>query len=187
MNHQNLVIFDFPILFEILSELENNLNFKIIKLDPKDFERFDEKKYENFVFLTKEEVPHITNQYIVKETPLVLSKLVEKLNIEFLKLNYKDQSNYKIGNYTLDLNAKILFKKDINLKLTEREIATILYLFQHAKPISIKELQLKVWDHKSILETHTVETHIHRLRKKIKEIFNDQNFILSSKEGYLIN
>ena len=46
---------------------------------------------------------------------------------------------------------------------------------------------MNVWDHKSILETHTVETHIHRLRKKIKEIFNDQNFILSSKEGYLIN
>ena len=61
------------------------------------------------------------------------------------------------------------------------------YLNKSKKPIKIKELQLNVWDHKSLLETHTVETHIHRLRKKIKEKFNDENFIKSSKEGYFIN
>ena len=71
--------------------------------------------------------------------------------------------------------------------MTEKEIATLLYLSKSEKPIGIKELQSNVWGHKSILETHTVETHIHRLRKKIKEKFNDQNFIISSKEGYSIN
>ena len=68
-----------------------------------------------------------------------------------------------------------------------QEINTILYLSKNKKSISIKELQIEVWDHKSLLETHTVETHIHRLRKKIKEKFNDENFINSSKEGYSIN
>ena len=104
-----------------------------------------------------------------------------------MKLQYKDQLNYKIRNYTLDINSKNFFIKDKSLRLTEKDIATILYLSKIDMPISIKELQLKVWDHKSLLETHTVETHIHRLRKKIKEKFNDENFIKSSKEGYFIN
>ena len=70
--------------------------------------------------------------------------------------------------------------------MTEKEIDTIVYLNKSKKPIKIKELQLNVWDHKSILETHTVETHIHRLRKKIKRKICDDKFIISSKEGYSI-
>ena len=73
------------------------------------------------------------------------------------------------------------------LKLTEKEIDTIVYLNKSKKPIKIKELQANVWDHKFMLETHTVETHIHRLRKKIKKKFGDDKFIISSKEGYLVN
>ena len=72
------------------------------------------------------------------------------------------------------------------MRLTEKEIDTIIYLSSSKKPINIKELQSQVWDHKSNLETHTVETHIHRLRKKIKDKFGDENFIISSKSGYLI-
>ena len=109
------------------------------------------------------------------------------MNVEFLKTNYKDQSSYEIGHYQLNLNSRNIIIKKKSLKLTEKEIDTILYLHKAKKPINIKELQLNVWDHKSILETHTVETHIHRLRKKIKEKFNDDNFIVSSKQGYLIN
>jgi len=109
------------------------------------------------------------------------------LNIKFLKINYKDQSNFKVGVYTVDLNSKNFFSKNKNLKLTEKEINTIIYLFKKKKAVSIKELQIEVWDHKSLLETHTVETHIHRLRKKIKEKFDDDNLIISSKEGYSIN
>ena len=137
--------------------------------------------------LTKEKVLNVNNQHILTKLPVTLSELIEKLNINFLKLQYKDQSNYKISKYSLDINSKNFFTKDKSLRLTEKEIATILYLSKFNKPISIKELQLKVWDHKSLLETHTVETHIHRLRKKIKEKFNDDNFIKSLKEGYYIN
>ncbi len=73
------------------------------------------------------------------------------------------------------------------MDLTEREINLIIYLNNSAKPVKIDALQKEVWGHGSKLETHTVETHIYRLRKKIKEKFNDENFIVSFKEGYKIN
>ncbi len=72
------------------------------------------------------------------------------------------------------------------LKLTEKEIDTIIFLSKNELPISVNELQEKVWGYQSKLETHTVETHIHRLRKKIKEKFFDDNLIISRKNGYQI-
>ena len=75
----------------------------------------------------------------------------------------------------------------LTLKLTEKEVNTIIYLLRNNKPISIKELQKTVWEYQSDIETHTVETHIYRLRKKILDKFKDDNFLISTKEGYLIN
>ena len=75
---------------------------------------------------------------------------------------------------------------DIKLKLTEKEINTIIYLFKVCKPVSIDELQKNVWSYQSDVETHTVETHIYRLRKKISNSFNDNKFIISKKNGYQI-
>ena len=76
--------------------------------------------------------------------------------------------------------------KDNKLKLTEKEINTITYLSKLDKPVSIDELQEKVWSYQSDIETHTVETHIYRLRKKILNTFNDKDFIISEKNGYQI-
>ncbi len=73
------------------------------------------------------------------------------------------------------------------LKLTEKEINMIIYLSKRKKPIKVDELQEKVWGYQSKLETHTVETHIHRLRKKIKEKFFDESLIVSKKNGYQIS
>ena len=73
------------------------------------------------------------------------------------------------------------------MDLTEREINLILFLKKSSRPVNINELQKEVWEYGSELETHTVETHIYRLRKKVKEQFKDENFIKSLKEGYLIN
>jgi DNA-binding response OmpR family regulator len=75
---------------------------------------------------------------------------------------------------------------DLKLKLTEKEINTIIHLSKSNKPISIDELQEKVWSYQSDIETHTVETHIYRLRKKIFNTFNDKEFIISKKNGYQI-
>ena len=80
-----------------------------------------------------------------------------------------------------------MFLKNNKLKLTEKEISSIIYLFKVKKPVKIQELQSKVWGYQSQLETHTVETHIYRLRKKILKVFNDNYFIISNNDGYEIN
>ena len=73
------------------------------------------------------------------------------------------------------------------LKLTEKEISSIIYLSKSKKPVKIQELQSNVWGYQSQLETHTVETHIYRLRKKISKAFKDEDFILSKDDGYEVN
>ena len=99
---------------------------------------------------------------------------------------YDFQSNINIESYKLDINSRIISSKVGKLKLTEREIQIILFLKDQNKPINIDILQKEVWGHTQELETHTVETHVYRLRKKIKKSFNDQNFIKSDKKGYFI-
>jgi DNA-binding response OmpR family regulator len=111
---------------------------------------------------------------------------VEKINVEFLRLQFNSQSQVKIKNYTIDLNSREIIINNTKLKLTEKEINTINYLSESDKPVSIDELQEKVWGYQSGIETHTVETHIYRLRKKILNTFNDNEFIVSKKDGYQI-
>ena len=108
------------------------------------------------------------------------------MNIEFLKLQFNNQSEMKINNYSIDMNSREMIINNTKLKLTEKEINTITYLFKSKKPVSIDELQSEVWSYHSDIETHTVETHIYRLRKKILNIFNDKEFIISKKNGYQI-
>ena len=79
-----------------------------------------------------------------------------------------------------------MLKMNTKLKLTEKEINTINYLSKSNKPVSIDELQVKGVEYQSDIETHTVETHIYRLRKKILNTFNDNEFIISKKNGYQI-
>jgi DNA-binding response OmpR family regulator len=112
--------------------------------------------------------------------------LIEKINIEFLKQQFNNQSELQINKYTIDLNSRELLLKSSKLKLTEKEINTIIYISKSNKPVSIDELQEKVWSYQSDIETHTVETHIYRLRKKILKTFNDNEFIISKKDGYHI-
>ncbi len=61
-----------------------------------------------------------------------------------------------------------------------------MFLKKHKTPQKIEILQNQIWKYSSNLETHTVETHVYRLRKKIKETFNDDNFIISKEDGYII-
>ena len=117
--------------------------------------------------------------------PIKLGKLIEIININFLRSKFYNQSNIKIGKYSLDLNSRKISLKSKNLDLTERETNLIVFI-NEKKNVTIKDLQKNVWDYSPDLETHTVETHIYRLRKKIKEMFNDDNFIKSEKKGYTI-
>ena len=99
---------------------------------------------------------------------------------------YNFQSNINIKEYMLNLNSRNLLFKNNKLKLTEREIEIILFLKKQKKSININTLQKEVWGYSEDSETHTVETHVYRLRKKLKKAFNDNNFIKSDKEGYFI-
>ena len=112
-------------------------------------------------------------------------QLIEKINIEFLKMKFSSQSNVKIGNYSIDLNSRDAYRQ-YKTEVDRKEINTITYLSESNKPVSIDELQEKVWSYHSDIESHTVETHIYRLRKKILNTFNDNEFIISKKDGYQI-
>jgi len=122
----------------------------------------------------------------LEELPLNIFKLFEKINIEFLKIKFNSQSELKIKNYTINLNSREMLGSNAKLKLTEKEIDTIIYLSKANKQIDIDQLQKKVWNYQANIETHTVETHIYRLRKKVFETFGDNKFIISKKYGYQI-
>ena len=103
-----------------------------------------------------------------------------------MKQKFSEQSEMNIGNYKINLNSREMSFNDLTLKLTEKESKVILFLSKSNKPVNVDQLQSKVWGFNSKLETHTVETHIYRLRKKINDKFNDENFIISKKNGYQI-
>jgi len=183
---QNLIIYKFNGLYQILEELSLDLNFKITYVDNEDYLSDYVKNLNNYLVISNKKYSTIDNQFVLDNRPINILKLLEKINIEFLKLQFNSQSKVKVNNYVIDLNSREMFIKDNKLKLTEKEINTITYLSKSDKPVSIDELQKKVWSYQSDIETHTVETHIYRLRKKILNTFNDKDFIISEKNGYQI-
>ncbi len=186
MNKQNLIIYKFSSLFYILEELSLDVNFNIVKIDNEKLLNEKIKIYKNFLLISNEKNLNIINHIVLDNLPINIFKLLEKINIEFLKLQFSTQSEVKIDNYTIDLNSREMIFKDIKLKLTEKEINTITYLSKIKKPVSVDELETNVWSYQSDMETHTVETHIYRLRKKISKTFNDNEFIVSKRNGYQI-
>ena len=131
MNNQNLIIYEFTPLFDILNEIKDQLSFNLLNVSKKEFSELKIDELENY---------------------LIFSKKNEVINLE---------SQIFIDNYPL-------------------------FLKKSKEPVTINNLQIKVWGHQSKLETHTVETHIYRLRKKISSTFGDNEFIKSSKFGYII-
>ena len=186
MSSQNLIIYKFNELYQILEELGLDLNFKITYVDNENYLSDSVKNLTNYLVISNKKYLSIDNQFVLDNGPINIFKLLEKINIEFLKLQFNSQSKVKVNNYIIDLNSREMLKKDNKLKLTEKEINTITYLSNSNKPVSIDELQKNVWSYQSDIETHTVETHIYRLRKKILNTFNDKDFIISEKNGYQI-
>ena len=182
MTNQKLIIYDFTQLYLILDELKDQINFEIINIEK---DKLD-LPLDNSLVITRKKIPSIDNQIILETIPIKLTKLIEKFNISFLKQKFSEQSEVNIGNYKINLNSREMSFKDLTLKLTEKESKVILFLSKSNKPVNVEQLQSEVWGFNSKLETHTVETHIYRLRKKINNKFNDENFIISKKNGYEI-
>ena len=193
MNKQSIIIYNFQILFNILNEIKENLKFKVFNFNKdKKITNLEKNTYGNYLIAVNsfnyslEKNVEKNKLFLIKNLPVKIDKLIEKINIELLKQRYNYQSDIQIKKYKLNLNSREISLNENLTKLTEREIDIILFLNESKKPQNINVLQKKVWGHTSKLETHTVETHIYRLRKKIKDKFNDDKFILSFKKGYQI-
>ena len=186
MNKQNLIIYDFIELFSILEEIKDNLNFNLLNVSNKEFADLKLNQLNSFLIITKNKVPNLENQIVINNYPLRISKIIETININFLKNRFNQQSDIDLGFYKLNLNSRKMFDDNNELNLTEKEADIIIFLKKSEKSVSIDELQTKVWGHSSKLDTHTVETHIYRLRKKISNKFNNDDFIKSTKLGYNI-
>ena len=198
MIKQNINIVNYQTLYNILEEIKTYLSFNI-------FNYFDEKEFlkhletneidiKKSLFLVKKKDKFFyknlkinKNQiFEIPDLPINLYSLIEKINIQLIKQRYNYQSKFFLKNYVLDINSSEIIKENKKLKLTEREIDTILFLGNKIKPQNIKTLLSEVWGYMPGIETHTVETHIYRLRKKIADTFSDNDFILSHYYGYLI-
>ena len=189
MNKQSVLIFKLPELFKILNELKDHLDFNIFNFTEKqELLNLNKSKYENYLVLTdlQNQIEDEKFQLILNKLPDSVYSIIEKINVSLLKQEYSEQSDILIGKYSIDTNSRLIKNTNESLKLTQREIQIIFFLKKSKSPQNIKNLQKEVWGHNSNLETHTVETHIYRLRKKISEKFKDNNFINSTKKGYTI-
>tara|TARA_B110000259_G_scaffold56636_1_gene66840 strand:+ start:3891 stop:4478 length:588 start_codon:yes stop_codon:yes gene_type:complete len=191
---QNVFIINYNSLYEILDEIKENLSFKVINFkNEDDFQKNYDLNISNYLIVSKTNCKLLLNQNIIDKNfldfdnlPLSLKKLIELINIRLIKLKYNQQSKIIIKGYELSLNSKFFSKGPLNLRLTEKEIEIILYLNNTKIKHNVADLQKYIWGYSLNIETHTVETHIYRLRKKISDLFNDENFILSHKNGYFI-
>ena len=186
MINQKIIIYQISPLYQILKELNQELNFEVIEMFDENSLNVEIKNLNNYIVVTKEKFSNFENQIILNNSPIKILKLIEKINVKFIKNHFQNQSKIRVKNYFVNLNSRELSFKDSHLKLTEKEVKIILYLFNSDKETSINELQKNVWGYQTDIETHTVETHIYRLRKKILSTFNDENFIESKKNGYQI-
>ena len=112
-----------------------------------------------------------------------MNRIIEDI---FAKKRFNKNSSIEVKSYILDKNEKKLVKKNNFAILTEKEIQLIELFLNSEKPISKKNILSFVWNYSSDADTHTVETHIYRLRKKIKDKFLDEEFILNDKDGYYL-
>jgi len=194
MIKQNVFIINYNPLYEILDEIKENFSFKIIKCENKDaFIKVLDTDMTNFLIIVKSNQKLLLSKNLNEKSffdvdlfPLSLNKLIELINIQLIKLKFNYQSKININGYDLNINSKFFSKEELSMKLTEKEIEIILYLNATKKKHSVSDLQKNIWGYSPDMETHTVETHIYRLRKKISSKFKDENFILSHQNGYFI-
>ena len=192
---QNVFIINFNSLYEILDEIKENLSFKIINLkNDEDLEKKLDLNKLDYLVISKTSHKLLRNINITdknfldfNDLPLSFNKLLELINIKLIKLKFNQQSKITIKGYELNLNSKFFSKDNLKLKLTEKEIEIILYLNDKKIKHNVADLQKNIWGYAVNMETHTVETHIYRLRKKISDLFKDEKFILSHKNGYFID
>jgi len=183
MNSKKLLICNSDRLFEILHEINENFNFKVIKYNKKII-KFAQS--EVCLFISTKKINEINDCLILDDLPKKISFIIEKINLAFIQKIYSNQSEVKIKNYTLNLNSRKIYLKDKFFNLTEKEINLMLFMNSNSRS-ELNEIQKHVWRHTVDLETHTVETHIYRLRKKFLDNFDDKDIIKHDNHGYYLD
>ena len=186
MISKTLIIYEYQILYKILSEIKEYLNFEILHVDKNKLQELEFDQFENYLIVSSVKSVELKNNFVLENLPIKLDKLIQTININFLKTNFIKKSDVKIGKYKLDLNSRKIILDNLSLSLTEKEVEMIIFIKSNNN-VTIRDLQNNVWGYSSDLETHTVETHIYRLRKKMKDKFGDDVFIQNSQKGYKIN
>ena len=168
MTNSLIIFFKIKSLFEIFEEIKGIINFqiKLIETDEGLSDFLDKNNNQYVVICSKHIYRSDKLNYLLIKKPMKIDNLIELINISIIKGKYIEQSDLYIKNYNLDINARMLKKGDLKLKLTQKEIEIILFLNSSKGNKSIPELEKEVWGYSFELETHTVETHVYRLRKK---------------------
>ena len=117
--------------------------------------------------------------------PIEILSLKEILNILLTKYNFFKKSKIIIKGYEINSNQRLIIKKGKKAKLTEKELELILLLNKN-NGLDKSFLLRNIWKHNSDLESHAFETHLHRLRKKINNIFEDNKFIIEENSKYYL-
>ena len=186
LKHINFEIKSFKKFNEIIQNSKVK-NSSILVASLKDYDLFINSKLNiPVLFLNFGSKKSYTTSAEIINCPFQLNNFVERINVIFLKNKFLNNSNLNILNYEINLNSKEILRDGQKLKLTEREINFILFLKNSSSPQNIKSILKSVWNYSPNLETHTVETHVHRLRKKFFSHFKDDNFIKINKKGYFI-
>ena len=212
MDNHTISIFGSKIFLEIINEVKLFSKFKIKFYDNLDLCIKDaEKESQLVVFFVYELNKNFLNKIkknnfpliLVVESPVIKNKLsgelIEQLNMPFTifdfkkkiislitKNEFKKNSLIHLSGYIIDKNERNIKKDNLELQLSEKEINFLILFTEKKEPISKNLLLKNVWNYSPGSETHTVETHIHRLRKKILKKFDDRDFIKNNNKGYYI-
>jgi DNA-binding response OmpR family regulator len=204
MINNHLTILGSEAFSNILNELEfsytindNNKKFLIKIIFAENLKIKQVKNYllENepaIIFVThkdylKKNNLHLLDFHVCLELPIEIISLKEIINILITKYSFFKKSKIIIKDYEIDCNRRIVTKKKVNIKLTEKELELILALNDN-NGLNKSSLLKSIWKHNYVLETHALETHLHRLRKKIYKYFKDENFIVEKNSlYYLVN
>ena len=186
MSNTKVILYDCLDIYKILDEIKDIIKFDIEHVSKEVELSSLLKDLDTYLLITKKHKKEYENQIVLKDFPIKLKKLIEKINLAILKTNFSIKSNIIIKKYLLNLNSREISYNKKKTKLTEQEVKILVYMQKSKNTVKVEKLQKDIWGYSADLETHTVETHIYRLRKKMKEKFTDDEFIQNTKKGYKI-
>ena len=207
MSNFNISILSNKIFSEIVREIKLFSEYEIKYYSDIDLWIKDSKKENQIVvlfenFSNKDKISNFPSILITKSSekikksalstdeflkmPFKILDFEKKIISVLAKHEFKRNSLILLSGYTIDKNERKIKKNNLELQLSEKEIDFLILFSKSNNPINRNLVLKKVWKYSDESETHTVETHIHRLRKKILEKFGDKNFIKNNEKGYYI-